>query len=156
MRAVAILTLVETLKLRELGSCLHHMSNERTAGRTLLFALQNETQDKVTSTEAGDLQGFAGPDVERVGERSGEAKAALLRSGTLEAHAVQLRIQREMSGEQRILLAFEMSKGTGPGGYPSDHPEWRRRKSRANSSDSHSFPSHYRLGLKSDTRTLNR
>ena len=33
---------------------LFFMSNGRTTDRTLLFASQNETQDKITSTEAGD------------------------------------------------------------------------------------------------------
>ena len=46
---------------------------------------------------------------------------------TLEAQAVQLRIQREMSGEQRILLAFEMSlfaRELAREGIRRDHPEW--------------------------------
>lgn len=46
---------------------------------------------------------------------------------TLEAQAVQLRIQREMSGEQRILLAFEMSlfgRELAREGIRRNHPEW--------------------------------
>ena len=46
---------------------------------------------------------------------------------TPEAREVQLRIQREMSGEQRILLAFEMSlfaRDLAREGIRRDHPEW--------------------------------
>jgi hypothetical protein len=103
------------------------MPNERTTDRTLLFALQNETQDKIISTEAGDLQGFAGPDVERVGERSGGGKGRAAEEWYAEAHTVQLRIQREMSGEQRILIEFEMSlfaRELAREGIHRDHPEW--------------------------------
>jgi hypothetical protein len=43
------------------------------------------------------------------------------------AQAVQLEILRAMSGEQRILLAFEMSlfaRELAREGIRSDHPEW--------------------------------
>jgi len=43
------------------------------------------------------------------------------------AQAVQLRIQRAMSGEQRLLLAFEMSlfaRGLAQARIQQDHPEW--------------------------------
>jgi hypothetical protein len=43
------------------------------------------------------------------------------------AQAVQLGIQRAMSGEQRILLAFEMSlfaRELAREGIRRDHPEW--------------------------------
>jgi hypothetical protein len=44
-----------------------------------------------------------------------------------EAQAVQLRIHRAMSGEQRLLLAFEMSlfaRELARAGIQQDHPEW--------------------------------
>ncbi len=43
------------------------------------------------------------------------------------AQAVQLEIQRAMSGEQRILLAFEMSlfaRELAQEGIRREHPEW--------------------------------
>lgn len=43
------------------------------------------------------------------------------------AHAVQLQILRAMSGEQRLLLAFEMSlfaRELAREGIRRDHPEW--------------------------------
>ena len=44
-----------------------------------------------------------------------------------EARAIQLKIQHEMSGEQRMLLAFEMSefaRELARAGIRRDHPEW--------------------------------
>ena len=44
-----------------------------------------------------------------------------------EAQAIQLKIQSGMSGEQRILLAFEMSefaRELARAGIRHDHPEW--------------------------------
>jgi transcriptional regulator of nitric oxide reductase len=44
-----------------------------------------------------------------------------------EAQAIQLKVQREMSGEQRMLLAFEMSefaRELARAGIQKDHPEW--------------------------------
>jgi hypothetical protein len=44
-----------------------------------------------------------------------------------EAQAIQLKIQSGMSGEQRILLAFEMSefaRDLARAGIRHDHPEW--------------------------------
>jgi hypothetical protein len=44
-----------------------------------------------------------------------------------EAQAIQLKIQSAMSGEQRILLAFEMSefaRELARAGIRHDHPEW--------------------------------
>jgi hypothetical protein len=44
-----------------------------------------------------------------------------------EARAIQLKIQSAMSGEQRILLAFEMSefaRELARAGIRHDHPEW--------------------------------
>jgi hypothetical protein len=44
-----------------------------------------------------------------------------------EARAIQLKIQSAMSGEQRILLAFEMSefaRNLARAGIRHDHPEW--------------------------------
>lgn len=46
---------------------------------------------------------------------------------SLAAQAVQLDIQRAMSGEQRILLAFEMSlfvRELAREGIRREHPEW--------------------------------
>ena len=43
------------------------------------------------------------------------------------AQAVQLRIQQAMSGEQRLLLAFEMSlfaRELARAGIRQEHPEW--------------------------------
>lgn len=43
------------------------------------------------------------------------------------AQAIQLQIQREMSGEQRLLLAFEMSmfaRELATAQIRSEHPEW--------------------------------
>jgi hypothetical protein len=43
------------------------------------------------------------------------------------AQEIQLRIQRGMSGEQRLLLAFEMSlfaRDLAREGIRRDHPEW--------------------------------
>ena len=43
------------------------------------------------------------------------------------AQAVQLEIQRAMSGEQRILLAFEMSlfaRELAKAGIQREHPDW--------------------------------
>lgn len=43
------------------------------------------------------------------------------------AQAVQLRVQRAMSGEQRLLLAFEMSlfaRELAREGIRREHPEW--------------------------------
>ena len=43
------------------------------------------------------------------------------------AHEVQLRIQRSMSGEQRLLLAYEMSlfaRELSSARIRTDHPEW--------------------------------
>lgn len=43
------------------------------------------------------------------------------------AHAIQLEILRAMSGEQRILLAFEMSlfaRELAKEGIRREHPEW--------------------------------
>jgi len=120
MRAIAILTPVETLKLRELVHAF-----------TISYVQR-----------AGDRQNFI------VAEK-----------WYAEAHAVQLRIQREMSGEQRILLEFEMSlfaRELAREGIRQDHPEWVRRKSRANLADWHSCPIHFHIGLKSASRTLDR
>jgi hypothetical protein len=47
------------------------------------------------------------------------------------AQAVQLEIQRAMSGEQRILLAFEMSlfaRGLAREGIRREHPEWPKAR----------------------------
>ena len=44
-----------------------------------------------------------------------------------EAHAIQLRIQQAMTGEQRMLLAYEMSlfaRELARAGIWRDHPEW--------------------------------
>jgi hypothetical protein len=44
-----------------------------------------------------------------------------------EARAIQFKIQHEMSGEQRMLLAFEMSEFArefAGAGIRRDHPEW--------------------------------
>jgi hypothetical protein len=44
-----------------------------------------------------------------------------------EAQAIQFKIQSAMSGEQRILLAFEMSefaRDLARAGIRHDHPEW--------------------------------
>ncbi|MFZ3340718.1 MAG: hypothetical protein WA609_07025 [Terriglobales bacterium] len=44
-----------------------------------------------------------------------------------EAQAIQLKIQNAMTGEQRILLAFEMSefaRKLARAGIRKDHPEW--------------------------------
>ena len=46
---------------------------------------------------------------------------------TAEAQAVQLRIQRAMSGEQRLLLALEMSlmaRDLAKARIRQEHPEW--------------------------------
>jgi hypothetical protein len=43
------------------------------------------------------------------------------------AQAIQLRIQQAMSGEQRLLLAFEMSlfaRELARAGIRQEHPEW--------------------------------
>jgi hypothetical protein len=43
------------------------------------------------------------------------------------AHAIQLQIQRAMTGEQRVLLALEMSlfaREVAASGIRLDHPEW--------------------------------
>ena len=43
------------------------------------------------------------------------------------AQAVQLRIQREMTGEQRLLIAFEMSlfaRELAKQGIRQEHPDW--------------------------------
>jgi hypothetical protein len=88
-----------------------------------------------------------------------EAKAALLRSGTLEAHAVQLRIQREMSGEQRILLEFEMSlfaRELAREGIRRDHPEWREPQVARELSRLAFLPNPLPHWLESASRTLDR
>jgi hypothetical protein len=44
-----------------------------------------------------------------------------------EAQEIQLEVQRAMSGEQRLLLAFEMSifaRELAKAGIRRDHPEW--------------------------------
>ena len=46
---------------------------------------------------------------------------------SLRAQAVQLRVQRAMTGEQRLLLALEMSLFTrelAKEGIQQEHPEW--------------------------------
>lgn len=43
------------------------------------------------------------------------------------AHALQLKIQSSMSGEQRIVLAYEMSmfaRELASAGIQRDHPDW--------------------------------
>ena len=47
------------------------------------------------------------------------------------AQEIQLQIQRAMSGEQRLLLAFEMSlfaRDLARAGIQKDHPEWNEAR----------------------------
>lgn len=57
----------------------------------------------------------------------GNILAVSLSDTSPEAQAVQLRIQRAMSGEQRLLLAFEMSlfaRELAAEGIRRQHPQW--------------------------------
>ena len=92
-----------------------------------LFALQTKLKVNCLKPKRATFKDLQDPMLNEWESALAEAKAALLRSGTLEAHAVQLRIQREMSDEQRILIEFEMSlfaRELAREGIRRDHAEW--------------------------------
>jgi hypothetical protein len=61
------------------------------------------------------------------GQASANISVVAITDTSPEAQAIQLKIQHEMSGEQRMLLAFETSEFAhelARAGIRKDHPDW--------------------------------